>query len=80
VHHLHLWNLASDIPTLSAHLVLAAEPSLRDAQRTADDVRAALAERFALTHMTLELECATADGTAAPASPVATSAGQAAAP
>jgi len=59
VHHLHLWNLASDIPTLSAHVVLAAEPSLRDAQRTAASVRATLTEDFALTHMTLELECAT---------------------
>jgi len=59
VHHLHLWNLASDIPTLSAHLVLAGDPSLRDAQRTAESVRTTLSEHFALTHMTLELECAT---------------------
>jgi cobalt-zinc-cadmium efflux system protein len=59
VHHLHLWNLASDVPTLSAHLVLAGEPSLREAQRTTESVRATLTEHFALTHMTLELECAT---------------------
>ncbi|MEU9244393.1 cation diffusion facilitator family transporter [Streptomyces sp. NPDC048385] len=57
VHHLHLWNLASDIPALSAHLVLSGEPTLRTAQQTADQVRAALADRFALTHVTLELEC-----------------------
>lgn len=59
VHHLHLWNLASDIPTLSAHLVLAGGPSLREAQRTAESVRTTLTEHFALTHMALELECAT---------------------
>ena len=57
VHHLHLWNLASDVPALSAHVVLAGEPTLRDAQRTADHVKTVLATRFALTNVTLELEC-----------------------
>ena len=57
VHHVHLWNLASDVPALSAHVVVAGEPALRDAQRTADRVKAALAERFALTNVTVELEC-----------------------
>jgi len=56
VHHLHLWNLASDVPACSAHVVLAGEPSLRQAQRTADQVKASLAEHFALTNVTLELE------------------------
>ena len=60
VHHLHLWNLASDIPALTAHLVVAGEPSLRDAQRTAEQVKKILVERFALSNVTLELECATA--------------------
>ncbi len=86
VHHLHLWNLASDIPTLSAHVVITGEPSLRDAQRTADGVRAALTEQFGLTHMTLEIECGTVAGTAAltdvpapavPASPFAAGTDQA---
>jgi cobalt-zinc-cadmium efflux system protein len=60
VHHLHLWNLASDVPAASAHVVLSGQPTLRQAQRTADAVRAALADRFALTNVTLELEDTTA--------------------
>ena len=57
VHHLHLWNLASDVPTLAAHVVVTGEPTLRAAQDTAEDVRAALTEHFGITHMTIELEC-----------------------
>jgi len=57
VHHLHLWNLASDVPTLSAHVVVTGDPSLRGAQQTVDQVRAALTDQFTLIHMTLELEC-----------------------
>ena len=60
VHHLHLWNLASDVPAASAHVVLSGQPTLREAQRTADDVRATLAEEFTLTNVTLELEDTTA--------------------
>ncbi len=57
VHHLHLWSLASDVPALSAHLVIAGEPSLRDAQRTADHVKTILARQYDITNVTLELEC-----------------------
>jgi cobalt-zinc-cadmium efflux system protein len=57
VHHLHLWTLASDVPTLSAHVVVPGDPTLRAAQRTADQIRAMLEAGFALTHVTLELEC-----------------------
>lgn len=57
VHHLHLWNLASDVPAMSAHIVVAGEPASCDAQRTADRIKAILAARFALTNVTLELEC-----------------------
>ena len=56
VHHLHVWTLASDIPALSAHVVVTGEPTLRDAQRTAGQVKTALAEQFAITNVTLELE------------------------
>jgi cobalt-zinc-cadmium efflux system protein len=63
VHHLHLWNLASDVPTLSAHVVITGEPTLRQSQDTADRIRAALKETFDLTHVTLELECPPADVT-----------------
>ncbi len=57
VHHLHLWNLASDVPALSAHIVITGEPLLRDAQHSADRVQAVLADRFAISNVTLELEC-----------------------
>lgn len=57
VHHLHLWALASDVPALSAHVVLAGDMSLHDAQVRGDSVKAMLAERFGIDHATLELEC-----------------------
>jgi cobalt-zinc-cadmium efflux system protein len=57
VHHLHLWSLASDVPALSAHVVLRGEMSLHDAQVRGEGVKAMLAERFGIDHATLELEC-----------------------
>jgi cobalt-zinc-cadmium efflux system protein len=57
VHHLHLWNLASDVPALSAHIVLAGEPTLRLAQLATDQVRATLDHRFATANVTPEPEC-----------------------
>ena len=57
VHHVHLWNLASDVPALSAHVVVKGEVSLHDAQQTGDRLKALLAERFGIEHATLELEC-----------------------
>lgn len=57
VHHLHLWNLASDVPALSAHLVLAGDASLHDAQGWGDEVKEMLHDRFGIEHATLELEC-----------------------
>ena len=55
-HHLHLWNLASDVSAASAHVVLSGQPTLYQAQQTGAQVKAALAEHFALTNVTLELE------------------------
>ncbi len=57
VHHLHLWNLASDVPALSAHVVLAGEMSLHDAQAHGDRLKTLLEDRFGIEHATLELEC-----------------------
>jgi cobalt-zinc-cadmium efflux system protein len=57
VHHLHVWNLASDTPALSAHVVVANEERLHEAQLHADRVKAMLRERFGIEHATLELEC-----------------------
>jgi cobalt-zinc-cadmium efflux system protein len=57
VHHLHLWSLASDVPALSAHVVLTGQVSLHQAQVRGDGVKAMLAGRFGIDHATLELEC-----------------------
>jgi len=57
VHHLHLWNLASDVPALSAHVVLVGQPTLHEAQGSADALKAMLEERYGIAHVTLELEC-----------------------
>jgi cobalt-zinc-cadmium efflux system protein len=57
VHHLHLWNLASDVPALSAHVVLAGELHLHEAQQRGDVVKEMLREDFGIEHSTLEIEC-----------------------
>ena len=57
VHHLHVWNLASDMPALSAHVVVANEERLHEAQLHADRVKSMLRDRFGIEHATLELEC-----------------------
>lgn len=57
VHHLHLWNLASDVPALSAHVVVRDEATLHEAQLHGDRLKAMLAGRFGIDHSTLELEC-----------------------
>jgi cobalt-zinc-cadmium efflux system protein len=57
VHHLHTWNIASDVPALSAHVVLEGEVTLHEAQEHGDRIKAMLASRFGIEHATLELEC-----------------------
>jgi len=57
VHHLHLWNLASDVPALSAHVVLVGQPTLHEAQESADALKTMLEARYGIAHVTLELEC-----------------------
>lgn len=62
VHHLHVWSLASDVPALSAHVVLDGERTLHDAQATGSHLKELLDHRFGITHATLELECHPCDG------------------
>jgi cobalt-zinc-cadmium efflux system protein len=57
VHHLHLWSLASDVPALSAHVVLAGEVSLHEAQQRGEELKQLLATQHGVVHATLELEC-----------------------
>lgn len=57
VHDLHVWSLSSEVRVLSAHLVLTGHPSLEQAQVVGDLVKHAIAQPFAISHSTLELEC-----------------------
>lgn len=57
VHHIHVWNLASDVPALSAHVVIKDNPSLHDAQIMGNRLRNLLEHDFGIAHATLELEC-----------------------
>ena len=57
VHHLHMWNLASDTPALSAHVVLDEDETLHEAQIRGDEIKAVLHKQFGIEHSTLELEC-----------------------
>lgn len=62
VHHLHVWSLASDVPALSAHVVLIGERTLHDAQTSGTRLKDLLQHRFGIEHATLELECHPCDG------------------
>ncbi len=57
VHHLHVWSLASEHAALSAHVVLAGPLSLHQAQERSSELKRMLAERFDITHATIEVEC-----------------------
>ena len=57
VHHTHLWSLASDVTAFSGHVVLADVATLHDAQLEGDRLKTMLADRFAIDHATIELEC-----------------------
>jgi cobalt-zinc-cadmium efflux system protein len=53
----HVWTLASDMPALSAHVVIAGERTLHDAQVEGNRIRALVHDRFGIEHTTFELEC-----------------------
>lgn len=61
VHHVHVWNLASHMPALSAHVVIAGERTLHEAQVEGNRLRAAVLKRFGIEHATFELECHSCD-------------------
>jgi cation diffusion facilitator family transporter len=56
VHHLHLWSLASDVPALSAHIVLEDGVSMDDARLRRAELQSLLADRFGIHHATFEVE------------------------
>ncbi len=75
-HHLHLWSIASDVPALSAHVVLTGTPSLGEAQARSAQLKQGLAERFGIEYSTLELEQQPCEPAAAAPAPPASRTGQ----
>jgi cobalt-zinc-cadmium efflux system protein len=53
VHDLHVWEITSGFPALSAHVLVTAERDCHGARR---DMEAMLHERFALDHTTLQVD------------------------
>lgn len=56
VHDLHTWSLNSELQALSAHLVLAGNPTLDTAQAICRDVRETVRREFGVDHATLQAE------------------------
>lgn len=61
VHHLHVWNLASDVAALSVHVKVRGEVTLHDAQVVGDRLKTMLHDEFGIEHATVELECHACD-------------------
>jgi cobalt-zinc-cadmium efflux system protein len=57
VHHLHLWSMGSSGVALSAHVRLAGDLALHDAQERTREFEDLLADRFGIHHTTLQIEC-----------------------
>jgi len=53
VHDLHVWEIGSSFPSLSAHVLVEADADCHAARR---DLEAMLRERFAIDHTTLQVE------------------------
>ncbi len=58
VHDLHVWEITSGFPALSAHVLVAADSDCHAARR---DMEAVLHERFGLDHTTLQVDHAGGD-------------------
>lgn len=55
IHHLHLWQISEHVTSLEAHVVTRAD-KLTDVRDVKLAIRAALKERFGITHVTLDTE------------------------
>jgi cobalt-zinc-cadmium efflux system protein len=53
LHDLHVWSITSDFPVLTSHVVITENAG---PERVLQDLREVLAERFGITHATLQLE------------------------
>ncbi|NNN19892.1 MAG: cation transporter [Acidimicrobiaceae bacterium] len=57
VHHLHLWNLASDTKALSTHILMQDGATLHLSQTKVQQIKDLLKSRFGIDHVTIEVEC-----------------------
>ena len=57
LHDLHVWNISTNLPALSAHVVLETE-NTHEAQKVLDLLNNTLAEKFNVHHVTFQFECA----------------------
>lgn len=57
VHHLHLWNLASDSTALSAHILMDDGTTLHKSQLKVNSIKKLLRENYGIDHVTIEIEC-----------------------
>ncbi len=57
VHHLHLWNLASDTTALSAHVLMEDGATLHLAQVKVQKIKDQLKQKYGIDHVTIEVEC-----------------------
>ena len=57
LHDIHEQSVSGTLHLASAHLEVAGHPSLEEARQVAGRVKRLLAERFAISHATLECEC-----------------------
>jgi cobalt-zinc-cadmium efflux system protein len=57
VHHLHLWSLGGGDIALSAHVQLAGDLALHEAQERTREFDELLQRRFGIGHTTLQVEC-----------------------
>lgn len=57
VHHLHLWNLASDSTALSAHVLMEDGATLHKSQLKVESIKLLLKDKFGIDHVTIEIEC-----------------------
>lgn len=57
VHHLHLWNLASDTTALSAHILMRDGATLHHSQTKVQEIKEMLKIRYGIDHVTIEIEC-----------------------
>lgn len=57
LHDLHVWNISTNLPALSAHVVMETE-STHEAQKALDLLNEMLAKKFGIRHVTFQFECA----------------------